>query len=344
MKGHANLSSPMGFVGNGGGAPHLIANFVANDFDVNALRTNALLQKDEWILLDDAVIGVARQRLAGIADLRARNLVHNLGGLGVLTSEWENVSSMTEADVDMGGETPGREDTVGFDTQGVPVPIIHKGYRLNIRRLMASRRSGQSIDTIQAVEASRKVALKLEDILFNGYSIKNDGYTVYGYTNYPYRLRTNIGTAWDATNPTPYEDVLHMVETAADAGFYGPFYLYVPSNYWAALQEDYDDYKDGTHIDRILRIREVAEVKVSDVIAETEVVLVQMSPDVVDLAMGQDISNVEWNSLGGLVQHMKVMGAMVPRLKYAEYEGDAGGEVTGIVHAFEASASSTTTA
>ena len=340
MKGkNAHVSSPNAFMA--GASQSLIANFIANDFDVNALRTNGLLREDEWKALDTTVVGVARKRLAGIADLRARNLTHNLGGLGVLTSEWENASAMTDADVDMSGETPGREDSVAFTTQGVPVPIIHKGYRINIRRLMASRKLGQSIDTVQAAEASRRVVLKLEDILFNGYTLKNDGYSVYGYTTFPNRLRTNIDTAWDASSPDIVGDVIHMVETAADAGFYGPFVLYVPSNYWSVLQEDYDTYKDGTWYDRLLRIREIEDVKVSDVIESDEVVMVQMTPDVVDLAMGQDISNVEWNSMGGMVQHMKVMGAMVPRLKSTEDED--GNTVAGIVHAFESGTSTTTT-
>ena len=342
----ANIGSPNGLASNGGGDPHLMHAFAASGFNVNALRrditANGLLQKDEWKALDTTVIMATQKRLNGIADLRSAGLTYSLGSLGVLTAEWENASSMSDAQVDMAGETPGREDSVEFTTQGVPVPLIHKGFRINIRRLMAARNLGQSIDTTQAAVAARRVALKLEDILFNGLSLKNDGYNVYGYTTLPQRLRTNIGTAWDAASPTIVADVIHMIETAADAGFYGPFNLYVPSNYWAVLMEDYDTYKDGTWLDRLLMLPELQAVKVSDVMESDEVVLVQMTSDVVDLAIGQDVTTVEWNSLGGMVSHFKVMGAMIPRLKYTEDED--GATVAGIVHAFEASTSTTTTA
>jgi len=344
MRAKVNVSSPKGLFSIGAGMePRLVQNLIANDFNINGLRTNGLLRKDEWKLLDTAIIQATMQRLSGIADLRAMGLVHNLGGLGVLTSEWENTSAMSDANVDMSGETPGQEDSIEFTTQGVPVPIIHKGYRINIRRLMASRKLGQSIDTVQAAAATRRVVLKLEDILFNGLTLKNDSYSVYGYTTFPSRLRTNIGTAWDAASgQDPVADVLHMIETAADAGFYGPFNLYVPSNYWTTLMEDYSDYKNGSWMDRLMMIPQLNAVKTSDVIESDEVILVQMTSDVVDLALGQDISNVEWNSLGGLVSHMKVMGAMIPRMKSTEDED--GNTVAGIVHAFEAATSTTTTA
>ena len=80
--------------------------FAAQDLSVNALRTNGLLRKQEWEAFDTAVVEVARQRLNGIADLRAAGLVRDLGGLGVLIDEWESMSDMESASVDMSGVTP----------------------------------------------------------------------------------------------------------------------------------------------------------------------------------------------------------------------------------------------
>jgi hypothetical protein len=57
-----------------------------------------------------------------------------------------------------------------------------------------------------------------------------------------------------------------------------------------------------------------------------EVLLVQLTSDVVDLPVGQDITTVEWDTKGGLQMHFKVMAAMAPRMK-----SDANGN-TGIVH------------
>ena len=69
--------------------------------------------------------------------------------------------------------------------------------------------------------------------------------------------------------------------------------------------------------------------------------MVQMTREVVDLAIGSDIQNIEWNAMGGLVAHYKVLGAMAPRLKW-QYKDD-GTQVSGIYHAFETATSTTTT-
>ena len=48
-----------GLTGHGDVAQRLLQ----SDFQVNALRTNDVLRKDEWIQFDEALIDVARQRL-----------------------------------------------------------------------------------------------------------------------------------------------------------------------------------------------------------------------------------------------------------------------------------------
>src|SRR6185369_9092554 len=83
---------------SGGGSPAK-ALFKAN-FQTQGLRTNDLLRKEEWQLLDEALVGVARQRLIGIGDLKSRGLVENLGGLGTLLSQYEKLGDMSSADVD----------------------------------------------------------------------------------------------------------------------------------------------------------------------------------------------------------------------------------------------------
>ena len=315
---------------------------LANGLNVNTLRANTtLLRKDEWKLLDGAVAGVIRERLVGVADLLSRGLIRNLGGLGVLTVEWERMNDMNDAELDMSGVAPGREDTVSFDIDGVPIPVIHKDYRLDIRRLEASRRSGAALDTIQASIAARKVADKMEDVLFQGHALSSDGYKLYGYTTYPSRNTVNIVDWSSASAADVVNDVLHMVDVQFQNGFYGPYTLYLPKNYWMPLMEDYDTYKEGTLMSRIMQIPNVGQIKVAPKLHDNEVLLVQLTSDVVDWCMGQDITNVPWNSQGGLVQHMKVMCCGAPRMKRQKHEN--GNLVCGFVHGFEAGTSTTTT-
>ena len=57
------------------------------------IQTNGTLQRDEWKQLDQAVLGAARSRLGGIADLRANNLVMNLGNaMGTTVFEYHDIN------------------------------------------------------------------------------------------------------------------------------------------------------------------------------------------------------------------------------------------------------------
>jgi len=298
---------------------------MADILNVNAMRTNDLLRKDEWTALDTAVIEVQRQRLNGIADLQNRNLTRNLGGLGVLVDQYEQMSDMGDADVDMSGEAEGDEDTIAYTLANVPIPVVHKAYRINKRRLEASRKLGQSIDTTQAEVASRKVRDKSEDILFNGQAgITVNGNTLYGYRTHPNRVTGSVTAAWtDETNRDILADVEAMLSDADAKYFFGPFVLYVPTSYWSVLRSDYKSYSERTYLERLRQYSEISDVKPADVLPADNITMVQMSRDVVDLAIGQGVTNVEWMSKGNMVAHYKVMAAWAPRVK-SDYNGNCG--------------------
>ena len=46
--------------------------------NVNTLRTNTTLRKDEWKEIDDTVVQISRQRLVGVGDLISRGLNYPL--------------------------------------------------------------------------------------------------------------------------------------------------------------------------------------------------------------------------------------------------------------------------
>ncbi len=128
-------------------------------FNINALRTNAVLRKDEWSQLDTALIEVARKRLPLVTALVGAGLTFNIGnGLGTTILERDQVSDMEPADVSMSGVTRGEQDTLEYTLQSMPLPIIHKDFTINIRKLEASRTLGQPLDTAQAALAGRLVA------------------------------------------------------------------------------------------------------------------------------------------------------------------------------------------
>ena len=112
------IQSPRAF------AQSMPARLLASGLNINALRTNTLLRKDEWELLDQRVVEISANVLVAVADLRAMGLTLPLGGLGVLVSQYETISDMSDASVNMAAEADEEEDRANFTLVGIPVPII----------------------------------------------------------------------------------------------------------------------------------------------------------------------------------------------------------------------------
>lgn len=300
--------------------------FLHGGLKVNVLRTNALLRHEEWLELDKAVVDTAKMRLNGIADLRAFGLVHPLGGLGSILSGYELLSDMTDANVDMSGVTPGEEDAPEFSEVSVPVPITHKDFRVNIRKLEASRRLGDAIDVTAAQVATRKVVEKLEYMLFRGSTLKVNANPIYGFTTHP--SRNTYSGADFGTISNIYLTINGMVQAAEADRFYGPYGLYVAGTQYAEMRAVYSDGSGQTAMDRCLKsIPSLRYIKPADQLADGSLVLTQLTSDVVDLAIAQDIVAVQWDAEGGMIEKFKIFSAMVPRIK-ADAEGRCG-----VVHA-----------
>jgi uncharacterized linocin/CFP29 family protein len=295
------------------------------------INVNATLPYDAWKDIDRRVVMASEDRLTGVNDLINKGLTHDLGSLGVTLSQWDKQSSMTAADVSMNGETAGDEDRLTYTTAAVPVPIFHKDFRISMRAQQASERTGEALDTQTAFVAAQKVAEASEDMIFNGVSgIQLNTDTISGYTNFSSRNTFTIGTAWDllTDNDDIVDDVVAMMDLARGDGFYGPYCLYIPDEYEGIMDKTLDASSGNpeTVRDRLLRIPMVEAVKVVDRLADNNVVLVQLTPNVVDLAIAQNIAAVEWTNNAGFTGNHRVFAAWAVRVK-----DDADGNC-GIVH------------
>jgi len=301
---------------------------LASGMNVNALRTNDTLRKDEWKHYDTALLKVAQERLIGVADLMGRGLTYSISnGLGKTVLEYEDVSQIEAAQMSMDAVTRGRNDRVEFSINYLPLPIVHYDFQINARVLAASRTTGESLDTTMAELAARMVSEKLEELLFTGSSDYTfGGGTIYGYTDQPNRNTGSLSANWDdsaATGNTMLDDVLAMKQASIDAKHYGPWMLYIPTNFETAIEDDFKANSDKSITSRLNEVRGLIDIKVADKLTADNVVLVQMSSDVVRWVEGLAMQTVEWQTEGNMIYHFKVMTIGVPQIR-ADQEGNSG--------------------
>lgn len=296
-----------------------------------AVNANATLRKLEWEEYDKAIVKEARIRLNAIADLEGRGLVYNIAnGLGKTVLETENLGEFTVAEISMDGLSKAQADRPAFGSGYLPLPIVHKDYFINTRVLASSRTTGDPLDVTSAELATRQVVEKMEDMLVNGAgAYAFGGGTIYGYTDFPSRNTGSMAYHWNvagATGATIVADVLAMKAALIGDRMYGPYVLYVPTAYETVLDDDFKANSDLTIRQRILQIEGISAVKTLDKLTANNVLLVQMTSDVVRIVNGMAISPVEWQEQGGMVLHYKVMGIKVPQVRATQ------GGRCGIVH------------
>lgn len=295
------------------------------------IHTNATLRKDEWVRLDEVLLESARERLVVVEDLRSAGLTYNVGGLGVLISEWEKSSEITDAEITMDGESDVDHDRQEFGLNGVPIPVIQKRFKIGERVLMASRTRGAALDVTTGVEAARAVARTSEKMVFNGTvlgPVVSDGnsYQIYGLTTFPDRATLAIADwALGATTPETIlaniNSMIQLLET--QERHYGPFTLYIPGGVSHRFREDFKANSDKTLMQRVLEIEAIKNVRVSDVLNIKHVVLVELDRGTIDLAVASDLSNIQWGSPSGWTNYFQTFAAWAPRMK-ADFDGRCG--------------------
>lgn len=308
------------------GSGDVAMRLLQSNFNVNALRTSEVLRKDEWITMDNILVEVARRRLGGVNALISRGLRYNVAeAMGTTQIQWENVSDMTPADVSMSGLSEAERDRLMFELKTMPLPIIHKDFQINLRNLMSSRRTGQSLDMAQMQLASRLVVEQIESILFNGLSLNVGGSTIPGLLTEENRNQVDISD-WEnvaTTGATKVAEVIEMVSALVDDNMYGPYGIFVTQAAYNLLAEDYKADSDKTQLARLLEIPNIDFILPTKDMAASTVSVVQLTSDVVEEVVGLQPTVVQWESHGGMMQHFKVMAIMLPRVR-STYDNQSG--------------------
>lgn len=216
--------------------------------------TNATaLRKEEWLQVDRVVLEAATYEQRAWGDLMASNSYGGFNGMGKMILEHETMSDPGEAVVDMTGLTMGRNDLAQFQLEGLPLPITHSDFWIDLRKLTASRNSGSPLDTAMSRACGRRVGESVEKttigvktgVTYGGNSTQVGGYgrtsAVYGYTNFPTRItKTNLTTPTGSNASTTLAEVLAMRDQLYAAKFKGPFIIY--------HSNDWDQYMDNDYI------------------------------------------------------------------------------------------------
>lgn len=308
--------------------------FMANEEERQEIAANATtLEEDEWRTLTSRMVDIYEDTMVGVADLQSAGLTRNVS-LATRVDLWQKRNNFTEADVSMDGETRSSEDRLHYSTEGVPIPIIHKDFRIAQRVLESSRRMNNDLRTDEVAAATEVVTEMQENLLFNGWSRnitdqRDDTFTLYGYRNAPDR-NTVTGSDW-GTASNIRDDFVSMIDAMDDDNRTGGgYYLYLAPPQWRQMRSAVDPDGDGNMTVR-QRLNEefgaeLGAIRRAEYVPDGEAVMVDMSQDVVELAVAEDTQLIEWQSGSGMTNHFKAMSAMAPEIK-----SDAEAQ-SGIVH------------
>lgn len=336
---------------------------VANDFDHNVLRpwlgpdgrsyvtrmmrdpktgiygpkvfvTNApaTLTWDAWRLFDDAILGAMRDRLRLVADVRGRGLVKMIpNGMAHTVLQYQKKTDMSPATVSMDPVRRSEGDRPVTDIGLHPLPIVHKDFDFSAREILTSRQGQIPIDTDTAESAARKVAEEVEKMAAGTVTpFSYGGGTIYGVTTLPERATKDDMPVPDGTNGDDIiAAILALRQMLITNKHYGPYVLYVNTQWSQWLDTDYSTAKgENTLRQRILAIADIQDIVTLDYLPATRYAcaLVEMSSENVRAVVGMEVQTIQWESLGGMMKHYKVMC-----LINLQFRADSSGN-SGIAH------------
>lgn len=289
-----------------------------------------ILLFDEWKAIDDAVLAAAQPELKAWAQLRSAATYNVPGGWGKTAVVSTRTGDMTPAEINMSPLAISDQDRPVGDMVGVPLPIIHKDWNLDARTLAVMREGNFAFDTALAEDAAVKVAQEIEKLTIGvGLGYQFAGYPLYGYTNSPERLTYELTDPTDVgwTPKTLLTEIMEMQKASRDAGYSGPWKLYLGADWAIPVDSDYSDTVPGPSLrDRVARLDGITSIDTLDYLSGYDIVLVMLVPRVARAVVAMDLTTLQWEEKGGLDIHFKTMAICVPEIRSDFYGG------TGLVH------------
>jgi len=294
-------------------------------------NATATMRKDDWLLLDGAVVAASTQRLKLANYLKSKGLTFTIPqGMGKTILETETQSEVNDAAVSMDGLRESENDRPEYNTGSLPLPITYKDFQYSARQILVSRNGGSPLDTTTVDVSARKVAESVEKfVLGRNATYTFGGASAYGLLNFPSRITRTItspaAVGWTGT--TLLNDVIALRQDSVNTGYhYGPWALFVAPNWDTYLDADFKTQSDRTLRERLESINGIAEITTLDYMQNYDMILVELQSNVIRLVIGMDITVVQWDTNGGMKKNFKIMTIVVPQVR-ADFNSR-----TGIVH------------
>lgn len=329
------------------------------DLGVELPTNNATsLRKEEWLYYDSRVIPPQRKRLRIYRDMSKVELF-TFDGMANSIIEHETMSDPGRAYADMDMLSEGTNDTPLFQLEGVPVPIMHAGFSVDLRKLTQSRKRGIPLSTRGIDWATQRVLELVEQMglgvvvgnVYGGLSTQQGGYSrtaaVYGMITFPSRLTKTDLTVPLGTNPeATVTDVMEMRQQLYDANFHGPYGIYHSTDWDTFLDSDYAfTNATGWAVNPTMTLRQrllaigteggepdaekqIRWVKRADWLTPANshaftMIMVHLESNVVRAVQGMPITVFQYERRGGWEQCFRVAGMLMLEF-FADYSGNCG--------------------
>lgn len=308
-----------------------------NDDGTPVMRTvltnaTSTLRKNEWQRLESRMVDISVQELRVWGDVQRAGLGLTIpNGMGVTVLQHQTMSDAGEASISMDGMRKTNRDRPVYDLVNLPLPLIHSDFSFPLRDVLLSRNQGVPVDVTMIDLATRKVLQQVEKLIIGVTgSYSYGGGTIYGFTNYPYRITKTV-TSPSGGSFTPQghvDEVLDMVQSLRNVYKNGPYGLYYSQGWAKYLDGDYSSaYNGNTLRSRLRQIDRITSIDTVDFLQGEQMILWQKTSDTVQAVTGMPLRVIQWPSGDGMSLNYKIVCIMVPKM-VADIAG-----VTGIVHA-----------
>ncbi|WP_254901231.1 family 1 encapsulin nanocompartment shell protein [Tuberibacillus sp. Marseille-P3662] len=259
------------------------------------------LTQQQWNHLQDTVIETARDHI--VAD----RFLDIYGPIGIGSQSISNPVYLEPepASISMHGDE--LDVAKPNDTQMLVIPILYKDFVIHWRDIEHAKETDKPLDFSAAASAASDVALKEDDLIFNGEGSLN----IPGLMNVDGRETVRCSN-WSRGGGRAFNDIVAARNRLIKSGYTGPFALVLSADAYTQLHQVHGH-------SNVLEIEHVRNLFEDGIYQSSQVrngcgVVVATGEQNVDIVIAQDVSVYFLNN-DNLNRYYRVMECLVPRIK-----------------------------